>query len=113
MHLSVPKQVYGDLVSNGRINSLVHGIVPLFGFGLAVARFFARITTFALMINEHAINVKHFLRKIVKPVEFTRKFAKNVKTSAILANVAFFVNVFCKENCEKFKLSQKIFFLAN
>ena len=61
MHLSVPKQVYGDLVSNGKNNSLIHGIVPLFGF--AVARFFARITTFALMIHEHAINVKHFFRE--------------------------------------------------
>ena len=60
MHLSVPKQVYGDLVSNGIINSLAHGIVPLFGFDFAVARFFARVTTFALMIHEHARNVKHF-----------------------------------------------------
>ena len=87
MHLSVPKQVYGDLFRNGRINSLVHGIVPLFGFGLAVARFFARITTFALMIHEHAINVKHFLRKIVEMFTINH----------ILQEFRFFVNVFLRK----------------
>ena len=61
MHLAVPRQVYGDLFSDGKNNSLVHGIVPSFGF--AVARFFAHLTTFALIISENAINVKHFLAK--------------------------------------------------
>ena len=87
MHLSVPKQVYGDLGSNGRINSLVHGIVPLFGFALAVARFFARITTLALMIHEHAINVKHLLRKIVEMFTINH----------ILQEFRFFVNVFLRK----------------
>ena len=96
MHLSVPKQVYGDLVSNGKNSSLVHGIVPLFGF--AVARFFARITTFALMIHEHAINVKHFLRKI----------AKNVKTGSSLATFAFFVNVFLRKIVKSVEFTRKI-----
>ena len=104
----MPKQVYGDLGSNGRINSLIHGIVPLFGF--AVAFFFARSTTFALMIHKNAINVKHFLRKI----------AKNVKTDAILANVAFFVNVFLRKIVKSVEFTRKIakmfktgFILAN
>ena len=83
----MPKQVYGDLISNGKNNSLVHGIVPLFGFGLAVARFFARFTTFALMINENAINVKHFLRKIVEILTINH----------ILQEFRFFVNVFLRK----------------
>ena len=87
MHLAVPKKVYGDLVRNGIINSLVHGIVPLFGFGLAVARFFARFTTFALMIHEHAINVKHFSRKIVEMFTINH----------ILHEFRFFVNVFLRK----------------
>ena len=61
------------------------GIVPLFGF--AVARFFARITTFALMIHEHAINVKHFLRKIVEMFTINH----------ILQEFRFFVNVFLRK----------------
>ena len=72
-------------------------------FGLAVARFFARLTTFALVIQKNAINVKLFcekspkmftinhilhefrffvtvfLRKIKKTVKFTRKIDKNVQ----------------------------------
>ena len=81
----MPKQVYGDLFRNGKINSLVHGIVPLFGF--AAARFFARITTFALMIHEHAINVKHFPRKIVEMLTINH----------ILHEFRFFVNVFLRK----------------
>ena len=96
MHLSVPKQVYGDLISNGIQNSLVHGIVPLFGF--AVARFFTRVTTFALMIHENVENVKHFCEKI----------AKNVKTGFIFANSAFFVNVFLRKIVKSVKFTRKI-----
>ena len=81
-----------------------------------MARFLrAHLTTFALMIPENAINVKHFLRKIakmftinhilhefrffvklflrkiVKTVTFTRKIVKNFKTGVILAHFDFFV----------------------
>ena len=56
-------------------------------FSLAVARFFARITTFALMINEHAINVKHFLRRIVEMFTINH----------ILDEFRFFVNVFLRK----------------
>ena len=79
------------------------------------AFFRAHLTTFALMIPENAINVKHFsrkivemltsnhilyefrffvnvfLRKIVKTVTFTREIDKNFKTGVILAHFDFFV----------------------
>ena len=99
MHLSVPKQVYGDLISNEKNNSLIHGIVPLFGFSLAVARFFrAHLTMFALMIHEHAINVKHF-------------FAKNrgnVDNSFYFTRFAVFCQRFSAKNREIGRISAKI-----
>ena len=119
MHLTVPKQVYGDLFSNGINNSLVHGVVPrsakFADFSLAVARFFAHLTTFAFMIHKKCnkcqtffakiakmFTINHilhefrffvtvFLRKIVKTVKFTRKVDKNFKTGVILAHFDFFV----------------------
>ena len=50
------------------------------------------------MINEHAINVKHFFRNI----------AKNVKTGSILANVAFFVNVFSEKSQKNANYLEKL-----
>ena len=72
--------------------------------------FFVRVTTFALMINEHAINVKHFSLRI----------AKNVKTGFILATFAFFVNVFSEKSKKNANYREKLpkmfktdFILAN
>ena len=51
---------------------------------------------------------------------FLRKIAKNVKTDSILANVAFFVNVFCEKSKKNANYREKLpkmfktdFILAN
>ena len=63
-----------------------------------VARFFARFTTFSLMIHEHAKNVKHFLRKIVEML--TIHF--------ILHDLRFFVNVFLRKIVKSVEFARKI-----
>ena len=85
LHLAGPGQVYGDLGSNGKNNSLVHGIVPLFGFSLRVARFFRA---------HHHVCINYTRKRGKCQIFFCEKIAKNVKTGAILANFSFFVKFF-------------------
>ena len=92
MHLAVPRQVYGDLFSNGIIlHSLIHGVVPR-SVKFAVARFFARISPrLHLLYTKNANKCQTFLRKI----------AKMFTINLIIRELTFFSTFFCKQSEKK------------
>ena len=73
-------------------------VLPAIGSIKVVARFFRAFHTLSTIIPEKCNFCQDFLLKI----------AENLKTSIILRNLRFFVNIFSEKIAEKCKLSRKI-----